>query len=191
MENILRIRILDCIFAGLALIVFAPFFIGLYLLLLFETRYPVFRQMRLGKDEALFPIYKFRTMKIGTQDLATHLAPTEAVTGIGKFLRRSKIDELPQLWCVLIGDMSLVGPRPNLPSQIDLITARRRLGIYKVRPGITGLSQLKSIDMSTPTKLAEYDAKMISTMSLRTYFKYIFETIFGNGFGDHIKDLNK
>lgn len=107
-------------------------------------------------------------------------------TTFGSFLRKSKLDELPQLLNVLIGDMSLVGPRPNLVIQDELISERARLGIYNVRPGITGLAQIKKIDMSSPKYLAETDAIMIKTFNTRIYFKYIFLTIFGNGYGDRI-----
>ena len=86
-----------------------------------------------------------------------------------------------------MGDMSLVGPRPNLFNQEELINARNALGIYSVRPGITGLAQIKNIDMTTPELLAKTDAEMISTMSIANYFKYIFLTVAGNGQGDRIR----
>jgi lipopolysaccharide/colanic/teichoic acid biosynthesis glycosyltransferase len=126
-------------------------------------------------------------MYIDTLSVATHLADKDSITKFGKFLRKSKLDELPQLWNVLIGDMSLVGPRPNLYNQVDLIYEREKLGVYNVRPGITGLAQINKIDMSTPQLLAETDQEMISQLSIFTYFKYILLTIIGNGMGDRIK----
>ena len=103
-------------------------------------------------------------------------------------MRKSKLDELPQLWNVFVGDMSLVGPRPNLFNQLELIEERDSRGVYSIRPGITGLAQINKIDMSTPKLLADTDAKMIQDLNVLTYFKYIFLTIFGNGFGDRINN---
>jgi len=101
-------------------------------------------------------------------------------------LRRSKLDELPQLWNVLKGEMSLVGPRPCLPSQTELIAARERLGVYAVRPGITGLAQVNGIDMSTPELLAKTDAHMMRTLNLGHYLRYLVQTVVGKGGGDAI-----
>jgi O-antigen biosynthesis protein WbqP len=105
------------------------------------------------------------------------------VTALGEHLRRFKIDELPQLWNVLIGDMSLVGPRPCLPSQIELVEARRRLGVLEMRPGITGLAQVSGVDMSDPNRLAEIDARYVRTQSLLGDFGLIWATLRGQGVG--------
>ena len=102
-------------------------------------------------------------------------------------MRKSKLDELPQLFNVLMGDMSFVGPRPNLFNQTELIEERAMRGVYSVRPGITGLAQVHEIDMSTPRRLAETDAKMIDHLNVWYYFKYIFLTVFGKGFGDRVR----
>jgi lipopolysaccharide/colanic/teichoic acid biosynthesis glycosyltransferase len=125
-------------------------------------------------------------MHINAPSVATHLASVHAITPFGRFLRKSKLDELPQLWNVFMGDMSLVGPRPNLFNQIELIAERARRGVYGVRPGITGLAQIKKIDMSTPQILAETDVRMITQLNVWYYFKYIFLTVFGKGFGDRV-----
>jgi hypothetical protein len=127
-------------------------------------------------------------MHVNAPSVATHLASASSITPFGSFLRKSKLDELPQLWNVLKGDMSLVGPRPNLYNQDELITERDSLLVYSIRPGITGLAQINKIDMSTPRLLAETDARMIEELSVGSYFKYIFFTIFGKGFGDRIKN---
>jgi len=111
---------------------------------------------------------------------------TSAITKLGSFLRKSKLDELPQLINVFMGDMSLVGPRPNLFNQEELISERVKRGVYAVRPGITGLAQIHKIDMSTPQLLAETDAKMIKNLSVINYFFYIFKTVLGMGFGDRV-----
>jgi lipopolysaccharide/colanic/teichoic acid biosynthesis glycosyltransferase len=123
-------------------------------------------------------------MKKHTPSVASHQVNTQLITPFGRFLRRTKLDELPQLWNVLKGEMSLVGPRPNLPVQEELIRERRERGVYEVRPGITGLAQISGIDMSTPSLLAQTDAKMIATLSLGRYFQYIFQTVTGKGAGD-------
>jgi lipopolysaccharide/colanic/teichoic acid biosynthesis glycosyltransferase len=131
-------------------------------------------------------LLKFRTMRPGTAHVATHLASADAVTPYGRFLRRSKLDELPQMWNVLTGDMSLVGPRPCLPSQGELIAARERLGVLEARPGITGLAQVRGIDMSTPQLLAQTDAHMLGALTLGAYFRYLVLTALGRGAGDRI-----
>ena len=116
-----------------------------------------------------------------------HLNHPSSITPFGSFLRKSKLDELPQLLDVFIDIMSLVGPRPNLFNQEELIMERDSRGVYSVRPGITGLAQINKIDISTPKLLAETDAKMIQELNTLGYFKYIFLTVFGKGFGDRIK----
>ena len=126
-------------------------------------------------------------MQIHAPSVATHLASATEITPFGKFLRKSKLDELPQLWNVFMGDMSLVGPRPNLFNQNELIEERQKRGVYAIRPGITGLAQINKIDMSTPQLLADTDAKMIQELNTQGYFKYIFLTVFGKGFGDRIR----
>ena len=126
-------------------------------------------------------------MYVETQSVATHLVNVSSITKWGSFLRRSKLDELPQLFNVLNGDMSFVGPRPNLFNQEQLLKERDIRGIYEFRPGITGLAQIKQIDMSTPQLLAEVDSKMFQNYSIIEYFKYISLTIYGNGFGDRVK----
>ena len=164
-----------------------PVLLVIFLVGLFDTGSPLFFQERVGRAKKLFKLVKFRTMSKDTASVASHLASSSSITKLGGFLRRTKLDELPQLWNVLIGDMSLVGPRPNLFNQEDLINAREALGVYNVRPGITGLSQIKDIDMSTPALLAKTDAEMISTMSVANYFKYIFLTFAGKGQGDRVR----
>jgi lipopolysaccharide/colanic/teichoic acid biosynthesis glycosyltransferase len=145
---------------------------------------PLFWQTRVGRHQKPFVLVKFRTMKPGTASVASHLADGAAITRWGRFLRRTKFDELPQLWNVLKGEMSLVGPRPCLFNQEELIQERAKRGVYGFRPGITGLAQTKGIDMSTPVLLAETDAAMLADLRLTNYFRYIFLTIAGQGQGD-------
>jgi O-antigen biosynthesis protein WbqP len=181
------IRFFDFIFSLIGLVLLSPIVIVLLIIGYFDTGSPVFCQERVGRNKKPFNLYKFRSMHVDTKSVATHLANYSAVTKYGAFLRKSKLDELPQLWNVLLGDMSLVGPRPNLFNQEELIQERESRGVYRVVPGITGLSQINKIDMSTPELLAETDFHMISKLNIYYYFKYLFETLIGNGFGDRLK----
>ena len=180
-------RFFDILFSFFGLLFLSPIIFLLLIIGLFDTGSPLLRQERLGVNKEPFILLKFRSMNINAPSVATHLASASSITPFGSFLRRSKLDELPQLWNVLVGDMSLVGPRPNLFNQEELIQERDSRGVYSVRPGITGLAQINKIDMSTPQLLAETDAKMIQELNTLGYFKYIFLTVFGKGFGDRIK----
>lgn len=181
------IRLLDFILALVGLFVGLPLLLVIYLIGLFDTGSPLFLQKRMGRNKKSFTLIKFRTMKVGTASVASHLASTSSITPLGGFLRKTKLDELPQLWNVLKGEMSLVGPRPNLYNQGELIAEREALGVYAVRPGITGLAQVNAIDMSTPKLLAKTDCQMIESLKPRAYFRYIFLTAAGRGAGDRIK----
>ncbi|MCL2589441.1 MAG: sugar transferase [Betaproteobacteria bacterium] len=177
-------RFFDLIFSVAGLILGGPFFLLLWLVGVFMIGSPLFRQMRVGRHQKPFVLVKFRTMKPGTASVASHLADGASITRWGRFLRRTKLDELPQLWNVLKGEMSLVGPRPCLFNQEELIQERAKRGVFEARPGITGLAQTKGIDMSTPVLLAETDAAMLASLGLADYFRYIFLTVAGQGQGD-------
>lgn len=181
------IRLLDIFFATCGLLLGFPILLILALIGWLDTRSPLFRQTRVGRNQLPFTLIKFRTMRVGTASVATHLANSSSITPFGHFLRRTKLDELPQLWNVLWGEMSLVGPRPCLPNQYELIAAREVLGVFNARPGITGLAQIQGIDMSTPEKLAQVDAEMLQALSLKAYFRYILQTIMGKGQGDRVR----
>ncbi|MDP5132956.1 MAG: sugar transferase [Paraglaciecola sp.] len=181
------IRVLDIFFALCGLVFGFPVLVILTIVGLFDTGSPIFRQVRVGRNQKPFTLVKFRTMKKDTASVASHLASSSAITPFGGFLRKTKLDELPQLWNVLKGDMSLVGPRPGLFNQEELTAVREKLGVFKARPGITGLAQVSNIDMSTPELLAQTDATMLQHLTKADYFKYIFMTIAGKGSGDRIK----
>lgn len=181
------LRFFDIVLSGLGLLVALPLMVVLFLLGLIDTGAPLFRQTRVGRYQKPFTLVKFRTMRPDTQSVATHLANPDAVTPLGAFLRRTKLDELPQLWNVLKGEMSLVGPRPCLFNQTELIEERAARGVFAARPGITGLAQIHGIDMSTPRLLAETDARMLQDLGLSTYFNYIIKTVTGAGRGDRIR----
>lgn len=180
------IRLFDVLFSAVGLILGAPLLLLLTFIGLLDTGSPLFRQIRVGRDQKPFTLWKFRTMRRGTASVATHLASRSSITRFGHFLRRTKLDELPQLWNVLKGEMSLVGPRPGLFNQEELTRERALREVFKVRPGITGLAQISEIDMSTPELLAETDQRMLQHLTLRAYFKYILLTISGKGAGDRI-----
>lgn len=147
----------------------------------------VFAQTRIGLKGREFTSYKFRTMKSGTAQVGTHEISASAVTPVGRFLRRTKLDELPQIVNVLLDDMSLIGPRPCLPGQTELIEARRRLGVLDVKPGISGLAQIHGIDMSIPWRLASWDARYIALRSLSLDARIALSTLLGKGQGDKVK----
>lgn len=178
-------RLLNFGIAGVGLIVSAPIIVLLCLLVRLETPgNPLFCQRRIGKGVTEFTCYKLRTMFAGTPDAASHLTSSAQVTKIGNFLRKTKLDELPQLWNVLVGDMDIVGPRPCLPNQHELIEERRAQGVFAVRPGITGLAQVQGIDMSNPVRLAQVDRTYIESSSLGQDLKICWATVIGSGYGD-------
>lgn len=177
-------RFFDFLIAFFGLLFGFPVLLLLTLVCLFDTGSPIFRQQRVGRNQRPFTLIKFRTMEIDTESVATHLGSSRSITPFGYLLRRTKLDEFPQLWNVLKGEMSLVGPRPGLFNQHELTYERKKRGVYFVRPGITGLAQVNKVDMSTPALLAEMDQRMIQTLTLVSYFKYIFLTVAGSGGGD-------
>lgn len=181
------IRILDFLAAFFGLLFLWPVLLIVIIIGLFDTGSPVFVQERVGRNKKPFKLIKFRTMSVETKSVASHLASNTSITKLGAFLRKTKIDELPQLINVLKGEMSLVGPRPNLFNQEELIKERDALGVYDVLPGITGLAQVQNIDMSTPLLLAKTDKQMIDSLTIKDYFKYIIMTAMGSGSGDAVK----
>ena len=181
------IRLLDFFFSLLGLVFGFPVLLILWVIGFLDTGSPLFRQERVGRNKKPFTLVKFRTMKKGTASVASHLASADAITPFGNFLRKTKLDELPQLWNVLKGEMSLVGPRPCLFNQDELIQEREKRGVLAARPGITGLAQVNEIDMSTPVLLAETDEKMLRSLAIRDYFRYIFQTVAGKGSGDRVR----
>lgn len=180
------LRFLDILLSLSGLLLLWPLLMLLLILGWFDTGSPVFFQQRVGRNQKPFILVKLRTMHRNTASVATHLASESSVTRLGSVLRKTKLDELPQLWNVIKGDMSLVGPRPCLFNQTELILARQNLGVYDARPGITGLAQVRGIDMSTPQLLAETDATLLATLNLKNYFRFLAMTLLGKGAGDRI-----
>ena len=169
-------RFFDILFSLIGLLLFLPIFFLVFVIGYFDTGSPLFIQKRVGLDLKSFNLIKFRTMKMNTLSKGTHLINPSNITWLGNYIRKYKIDELPQLWNVLFGNMSLVGPRPCLFNQKKLINERKKRGVFKVKPGITGLAQVTGVTMKSPTFLAKKDFKMIKEMNLFYYFYYIFKT---------------
>lgn len=167
------LRFFDLLISIIGLLVCMPIFIVLFIACFIDTQDPIFLQIRLGKNKVPFTIFKFRTMKHGTPNIATHLVEANHITRLGKFLRKYKFDELPQLLNVFIGNMSMVGPRPCLIDQTKLISERDVLGVFSVKPGITGLAQLNGIDMEDPVQLAITDKEMLNSLNLLRYMSYV------------------
>lgn len=151
-----------------------------------DRDFPILKQVRVGKGQVPFTCYKIRTMKANTGDVASHHASASQITRIGAFLRKTGLDELLQIYNVLIGTMHFVGPRPNLPSQTELIAARSAQHVYDVLPGITGLAQIQGVDMSDPDKIAQIDGEYVRTKSILLDCKIIWATIRGKGSGDAV-----
>jgi lipopolysaccharide/colanic/teichoic acid biosynthesis glycosyltransferase len=179
---------IDWLFA-LSVIFFAGWLLLLvWILVRIDSKGPgIFAQQRVGKHGISFVCYKFRTMKAGTRQAGTHELTTESITKIGLYLRKTKIDELPQVLNILKGQISLVGPRPGLPVQAELTAARAARGVFEVLPGITGLAQTLGVDMSDPERLAELDSRYIAQRGLIPDIGIIFATFLGRGQGDKIR----
>lgn len=173
-------RLLDIILAVCILIGAWPFMlIAAIAIKVEDPKGPViFKQVRVGKDKKPFKIYKFRSMWTETPDVPTHLLsdPNQFITKVGAFLRKTSIDEVPQLINILKGDMSFVGPRPSLFSQEDLIEERDKLNVHRVRPGLTGLAQVSGRDELPILVKAAYDGEYIEKMSLKLDIQLFFRT---------------
>ena len=183
-------RAFDIVLAAIGLVVAGPLILAAVVLIRLTSPGPaIFRQTRVGLNEKPFNCLKLRTMYRGTGNVPTHEAGASSITPVGKLLRRFKFDELPQLWNVLAGDMSFVGPRPCLPSQTALIAARRAHGLFTLRPGITGVAQVAGVDMSDPEKLAALDAIYLRDTSLAADIRLILATALGSGQGDRVRPV--
>lgn len=178
--------LLDMLFVLTVITCFGWLFPILYLWIRQDSPGPVlFIQERVGRNGRIFRCYKFRTMKQDTKAAATHEISRTHVTGVGSFLRKSKIDELPQIWNIVRRDMSLIGPRPCLPIQTLLIKERRDRRVLDVLPGITGFAQVQNIDMSDPKRLAKVDADYIVRRTLVLDARILIKTFLGRGMRDY------
>lgn len=185
------LRTFDIGFSLAGIIVSLPIMLAICTIGFFDTGSPLFFQSRVGRKQSPFTLIKFRTMSLNTDQVGTHLVNVASITPLGNFLRKTKLDELPQLFNVLLGQMSLVGPRPCLQNQTTLVNERAKRGVFEARPGVTGLAQVNEIDMSTPRKLAKYDQLMINHMTMKLYIKLILSTALGKGRGDRVRTLKE
>lgn len=174
-------RGIDFLLSLAGIIILSPFFLILCLAIKVDSKGPIiFKQKRVGKDKSHFNIYKFRTMKIDTpKEMPTHLLenPDFFITKVGKFLRKTSLDELPQLFNILKGDMAVIGPRPALWNQYDLIEERDKYGANDIRPGLTGLAQISGRDELEIQEKAKLDGYYTEHISFGMDVKCFFGTI--------------
>ncbi len=173
-------RAFDFIISFFSLIILSPLFIVISLLILALDGHPVFfKQDRVGKDGKIFKVYKFRTMRNGTGDFATAELndAEEKITKTGRFLRSTSIDELPQLFNILNGTMSLVGPRPLIPAEEEIHRLRKKYNVYSVTPGMTGWAQVNGRDNISIEKKALLDKEYVEKQSMLFDIKIIFMTV--------------
>jgi O-antigen biosynthesis protein WbqP len=175
-ENIFK-RLIDLIIAIICIALFSPIYLILFLIIyLGDFQTPIFKQNRVGRNKEVFTLYKFRSMPINTGDVASSEVSKIKVTKVGKFIRRTNLDELPQVFNVLFGDMSFIGPRPSITSQNDLITLRDKSNVYKSRPGLTGYAQINSYDFMPITQKVEFDAEYVKRVSFLLDVKIFLRT---------------
>ena len=178
----------DIGFSVVVLVIFWWLLLAIWIAVKLSSNGPgLFAQIRIGKDRVPFTCYKFRTMDIKTKNVGTHEVDSNLVTTFGKFLRKTKLDELPQIINLLRGELSLVGPRPGLPNQKELYNERYSRGIFNMKPGITGYAQVNDIDMSNPKNLVDWDERYMALRSINLEFKILLQTFIGRGQGDKLK----
>lgn len=174
-------RLIDIILSLIGLIVLSPIFFILIIAIKLDSRGPIlFKQNRIGINKTQFHILKFRTMRIDTpKDTPTHLLanPDKYITRIGKFLRKTSLDELPQIWNIFVGQMSIIGPRPALWNQYDLIDERDKYGANDVPPGLTGWAQINGRDELPIEIKAKLDGEYVEKISFLMDVKCFFLTI--------------
>lgn len=159
-------RFMDIAAATIGLIVLSPLLLFIAVLIIVGDPGPViFVQKRVGKDGKTFDFYKFRSMPINTPEMSSDAISQIKISPVGRFIRRTNIDELPQLVNIVLGDMSIVGPRPPIPSQTELIELRRTSGAATCRPGLTGLAQVSSFDGMSVAEKSSFDSKYAQSVS--------------------------
>ena len=173
-------RALDFLLSLCGLLVLWPLFVLIAIAIKIDDPGPVFfSQKRVGKGKTYFQLYKFRSMKVNTPDVPTHLLehPEQYISKVGGFLRKTSLDELPQLWNILKGDMAVIGPRPALWNQYDLIAERDEYGANDVRPGLTGWAQINGRDELSIEEKSAYDGEYVRSLSFAFDCKCLFVTI--------------
>ena len=175
-ESIIK-RAIDIIIALIYIVVFLPLYIIIFILIfLGDFNNPIFKQNRVGRNKNTFLLYKFRSMPVNTGDVASSEVSKIKVTRFGKFIRRTNLDEIPQVFNVLFGDMSFIGPRPSILSQKDLIDLRQKYNVYKSRPGLTGYAQVNSYDFMPIEEKVKFDSEYVRKISFLLDCKIFFQT---------------
>ncbi len=178
-------RTMDLAFAVSIVVIFWWMLVLIGLLIRLRSDGPaIFLQNRVGQNGRVFTCIKYRTMAVGTAQVASHEASPQSISPLGSFLRRYKLDELPQVWNIFLNQIKLIGPRPCLPTQLELIQLRRDRHVLDLKPGISGLSQVAGIDMSNPHVLAILDSRYLNLQCLTLDLKIIVATLLGRGNGD-------
>lgn len=179
-KNCLK-RVIDFLLSLIGIVVLSPVLLVLAIIIKVTSPGPVlFKQERMGKDNVRFKIFKFRSMRIDTpKDVPTHMLsnPDQYITSVGKFMRKTSLDELPQLFNILKGDMAVIGPRPSLPNQYDLNELRDKNGASSIKPGLTGLAQISGRDELEIDVKAALDGEYVKKMSFLFDCKCFLETI--------------
>lgn len=185
-------RIIDILLAFIGIIVLSPIFLILAIVIKYTSKGPVlFKQIRVGKDNKPFKILKFRSMYVETpKDMPTHMLenPDAFITNVGRIMRKTSLDELPQLWNILVGDMSIIGPRPSLPNQLDLNDLRDKNGASSIRPGLTGLAQVSGRDELEIEAKAGFDGQYANEITLLKDTSLFLKTIFSVFTSDGVKE---
>lgn len=185
-------RVIDLLFSVIILVLFWWLLLIVWALVKFTSPGPgIFCQERVGRGGKSFICYKFRTMANGTKQAGTHEVTASSVTALGNILRKTKIDELPQILNIFKNEVSLIGPRPCLPSQKELVNERELRGVFDMKPGISGLAQINGIDMSKPKILAECDARYKGMRSILLNIKIAISTALGSGSGDRVQEIEE
>ncbi|WP_341301637.1 sugar transferase [Lysinibacillus sp. FSL H8-0500] len=183
-------RLIDIILGLIAIIVFAIPMLIVSIAIKVNSQGPIlFKQKRIGKDGSHFEIYKFRSMYMETPNVSTEALgdPTAYITSVGKFIRKTSLDEMPQLFNILKGDMAVVGPRPALYNQYELIAMRDEAGINRVRPGLTGYAQVMGRDLISDEKKVEYDKYYVDNYSILFDLKILLMTVYSVAKADGVK----
>jgi O-antigen biosynthesis protein WbqP len=178
MYNLIFKRLIDISISLFLLLILSPLLLSIAIIIKIQDGGIVFFiQKRVGYHKKLFPIYKFRSMPLNTPNVESHQTHLISITPFGKFIRRTNIDELPQLFNILKGDMSLIGPRPSLPGQDELIKLRTESGVYSCKPGLTGLAQINSYNNMPTIVKAKFDAEYAKNINFINDIKIIFKTL--------------
>lgn len=170
-------RILDILLASILLLLLSPLYLLIAIIIKIQDGGPaIFKQIRIGENGNEFKFFKFRSMPISTPNVESRDTGKLVVTPFGRFIRRTNIDELPQFYNVLIGDMSFIGPRPPIPTQLELIQLRKLNGAIKLKPGLTGWAQVNSFDGMSVSSKAQFDGEYASRISFFLDMLILFKT---------------